>query len=69
MCGPTPEGVHRGFAQVRAHGAAIACAYEFVGDALTVVLDEPLHGLATGQAVVVYDGDRVVGSATVTATL
>lgn len=69
MCGPTPQGVHRGFAQVRAHGAAIPCAYEFVGDALTVVLDEPLHGLATGQAVVVYDGDRVVGSATVSATV
>jgi tRNA-specific 2-thiouridylase len=33
------------------------------------VLDEPLLGLATGQGLVIYDGDRVVGSATVSATL
>ena len=31
-------------------------------------LDEPLFGLATGQGLVIYDGDRVVGSATVSAT-
>jgi tRNA-specific 2-thiouridylase len=69
MCGPTPVGINRGFAQVRAHGAAIPCTYQFVGDGVTVTLDEPLHGLATGQAVVLYEDDRVVGSATVTATI
>jgi tRNA-uridine 2-sulfurtransferase len=33
-----------------------------------VVLDEPLVGVAPGQAVVLYDGDAVIGSATITAT-
>ncbi|MTA23877.1 MAG: tRNA 2-thiouridine(34) synthase MnmA, partial [Actinobacteria bacterium] len=31
-------------------------------------LVEPLFGLAPGQAMVIYDGDRVVGSATITET-
>ena len=31
-------------------------------------LDAPLLGLATGQAMVIYDGDRVVGSATICET-
>jgi len=31
-------------------------------------LEEPLLGLATGQAMVIYDGDRVVGSATICET-
>ena len=29
---------------------------------------EPVRGVATGQAVVLYDGDAVLGSATVSAT-
>ncbi|MFM8235149.1 MAG: aminomethyltransferase beta-barrel domain-containing protein, partial [Actinomycetota bacterium] len=28
----------------------------------------PIFGLATGQAMVIYDGDRVVGSATIAGT-
>jgi tRNA-specific 2-thiouridylase len=35
---------------------------------LVAVLEEPLLGLATGQAMVIYDGDRVVGSATICET-
>jgi tRNA-specific 2-thiouridylase len=35
---------------------------------LRVVLDEPLRGIAPGQAVVLYDGTRVVGSATIATT-
>ena len=30
--------------------------------------DEPLSGVAPGQAVVCYDGTRVVGSATIAST-
>jgi len=40
----------------------------FDGTLLTAHLDEPLLGLATGQAMVIYDGDRVVGSATICET-
>lgn len=35
---------------------------------LTVTFDEPVRGVAPGQAVVLYDGSRVVGSATIAAT-
>ncbi|MEI8149967.1 MAG: aminomethyltransferase beta-barrel domain-containing protein, partial [Actinomycetes bacterium] len=58
----------RGFAQIRAHGAALACSYIATETSITAILDEPLLGLATGQGLVIFDGDRVVGSATVSAT-
>ena len=35
---------------------------------MTVDLLDPAEGIAPGQAVVVYDGSRVVGSATISAT-
>ena len=59
----------RGFAQVRAHGAALACDYKFDGTNLIANLDEPVFGLATGQALVIYDDDRVVGSGTICETI
>ena len=69
-CGPIPShgDEHRGFAQVRAHGSPLSCSYRTDGEKIAVVLDEPLFGLATGQGLVIYDGDRVVGSATIDAT-
>jgi tRNA-specific 2-thiouridylase len=68
-CGPVPGNESlRGFAQVRAHGQALPCSYKFDGENLTATLDEPLYGLAAGQALVIYDGDRVVGSATIDRT-
>lgn len=57
-----------GFVQIRAHGAALACTYFIENELLVAVLQEPLLGLATGQAMVIYDGDRVVGSATICQT-
>ena len=38
------------------------------GDRLRVALAEPAFGVAPGQAVVLYDGTRVLGSATVDRT-
>ena len=38
------------------------------GDRLVVDLVTPIRGLAAGQAVVLYEGTRVIGSATVDAT-
>lgn len=68
-CGPdvTSE-KKRGFVQIRAHGSALECTYYFDGSNLIAELDQPLLGLATGQAMVIYDGDRVVGSATICQT-
>ena len=68
-CGPEiAAGDHRGIVQVRAHGQALPCTYRFDGTNLVADLDSPLLGLATGQAMVIYDGDRVVGSATICET-
>lgn len=65
-CGPiSPIGEHRGLAQVRAHGAPLPCHYRWDGQRLSAVLDQPLFGLAPGQALVIYEGDRAVGSATI----
>jgi tRNA-specific 2-thiouridylase len=54
--------------QMRAHGmvspASITVAEQ--GDVIAQ-LTEPQRGVAAGQALVMYDGDRVVGSATITA--
>ena len=69
FCGPEVGAAPaRGFVQVRAHGAALDCTYYLDGAHLVAELDEPLLGLATGQAMVIYDGDRVVGSATICET-
>ena len=84
-CGPKPKEVMsssssgsttvsnstRGLVQVRAHGKAIGCSYEVIGEDQTQVrisCDEPIFGLAPGQGAVLYDGDRVVGSSTVAET-
>ena len=68
-CGPQVSGTaQEGFVQVRAHGAALPCTYYFDGTLLVAELKQPLLGLATGQAMVIYDGDRVVGSATICQT-
>ena len=61
-------GPWRGFVQVRAHGAPLPALIEGRADSITVELDAATHGIAPGQAVVCYDGDRVVGSATIAST-
>ena len=74
-CGDPPRDVMRVGAQLRAHGeefAATAWA-ERDGDGenadrLHVRLERRTRGVAPGQAVVLYDGTRVVGSGTISAT-
>ncbi len=66
-CGPAPE-VVEGTVQLRAHGDEHRAVVRVVGDAVSVELLDPAYGIAPGQAVVVYDGTRVVGSATISAT-
>jgi tRNA-specific 2-thiouridylase len=46
----------------------LSCTYTTDGATISAILDEPLFGLATGQGLVIYDEDRVVGSATIDAT-
>ena len=60
--------------QLRAHGEELPATVRVLGDEgdgadeVAVELHEPAYGIAPGQAVVVYDGTRVVGSATISAT-
>ncbi|MBF9067385.1 tRNA 2-thiouridine(34) synthase MnmA [Streptacidiphilus fuscans] len=69
-CGDAaPAGTARYTAQLRAHGEPVPVSAELAEDGgLRVVLDQPQRGIAPGQAVVLYDGTRVVGSATIAST-
>ena len=69
-CGAAPTGPGTYTAQLRAHGGetrgappswstATSCRSRFT---------EPVRGVAPGQAIVLYDGTRVVGSATIATT-
>ena len=51
--------------QLRAHGAVHACAVHEEAGAWRLELASAARGIAAGQAAVLYDGDRVVASATV----
>lgn len=67
-CGAAPAGSLRATVQLRAHGEEHGA--EIVVDDARVVVDlrDPAYGIAPGQACVVYDGSRVVGSATIAST-
>ncbi|NED97380.1 tRNA 2-thiouridine(34) synthase MnmA [Phytoactinopolyspora alkaliphila] len=67
-CGAAPSGAMECAAQFRAHGTAVPSRVEVDGDAVTVRFHEAQEGVAPGQAVVLYDGDRVIGSATIERT-
>jgi tRNA-uridine 2-sulfurtransferase len=67
-CGEPPSGAFEATAQVRAHGEAVPARARPDGPRIRVSLAEPLRGVAPGQAVVLYQGTRVLGSATITAT-
>ncbi len=54
--------------QVRAHGGLAPARILPEGDGVRAELAEPLRGVAPGQAAAFYVGDRVLGSATITAT-
>ena len=68
-CGPAPEGATDFGAQIRAHGEEVPCTAYASGDGtVSVSLDERVRGVAPGQSVVLYEGTRVVGSATIAST-
>lgn len=55
--------------QVRAHGDPVPCKVAQLGNGLHIECAQPIFGLATGQCAVVYQGDRVLASATISATV
>jgi tRNA-uridine 2-sulfurtransferase len=54
--------------QLRAHGDVHPAVCEPAGDSVRVSLGKPVRGIAPGQAAVFYDGDAVLGSATISST-
>jgi tRNA-specific 2-thiouridylase len=54
--------------QLRAHGDVHEATAALEGDLLRISLAAPARGVAAGQAAVLYTGDTVLGSATITAT-
>ncbi|MFD3512094.1 tRNA 2-thiouridine(34) synthase MnmA [Streptomyces sp. NPDC058657] len=69
-CGSTPAAPGTYTAQLRAHGGETEVHAEVVDGELHVTFTgEPMRGVAPGQAIVLYDGTRVVGSATIATTV
>jgi tRNA-specific 2-thiouridylase len=67
-CGPPLDGTLTGTVQLRAHGQEHRATIQATGDRVAIDLEDPAEGIAPGQAAVFYDGTRVVGSCTISAT-
>jgi tRNA-specific 2-thiouridylase len=65
--GSPRDGELRCAVQVRAHGTRVPAVVTAADSGIVARLDSPVRGVAAGQALVLYDGDRVLGSATITA--
>jgi tRNA-specific 2-thiouridylase len=65
---PPPSGPFDCLAQFRAHGEPVRVAAGPDGELVRLRLHAPARGVAAGQAAVFYDGDTVLGSATIAAT-
>jgi tRNA-uridine 2-sulfurtransferase len=66
--GQPPAAEWSGAVQVRAHGLSMPATVRVHDDGLDVILDSATSGVAPGQAVVLYEGSRVIGGATISAT-
>ena len=62
---PPPAGPIDCLVQLRAHGEVHAGVCEPAPDGVRITLREAARGIAGGQAAVFYDGDVVLGSATI----
>ena len=65
---PAARGARDCQVQLRAHGEVHACTAWLDGHAVRIRLHHPARGVAKGQAAVLYDGDTVLGSATISGT-
>jgi tRNA-specific 2-thiouridylase len=67
-CAP-PETPIECSVQLRAHGEVFPCTARQAGDELLIRLHGSARAVAAGQAAVLYDGDTVLGSGTITSTV
>ena len=66
--GDRPVTPWSGHVQLRAHGQPLPATVPYAGDELSVIMDDLLARGRAGSGAVLYDGTRVVGSATIIAT-
>ncbi len=62
---PAPGQAFECSVQLRAHGMTSPATVVVTSDGVRAELHVAQHGVAAGQALVMYDGDRVIGSATI----
>lgn len=67
-CGSEPSGMLHGTVQLRAHGGEHRAVVHTSPSEVQIELVDAAQGIAPGQAAVIYDGSRVVGSCTISAT-
>ena len=68
-CGPSGRPLTDGtdcLVQLRAHGTVTPATVSVDGDSVIARLRGTQRGVAAGQALVMYDDDEVLGSATIT---
>jgi tRNA-specific 2-thiouridylase len=63
--GRTYVGVDRVQAKLRYRSPAVGASVVSTDRGFELELDEPVYGVARGQAAVLYDGDAVVGCGTI----
>ncbi len=68
-CGDALLGSSECLVQFRAHGDPVPAAVTALEGGLQIAFATPVRGVAPGQAAVLYDGTRVLGSATIAATV
>ncbi len=66
--GRAPEQPFDCLVQARSHGHVVPARAVTTEESVELTLLEPLRAVAPGQAAVMYDGTRVIGSATVSST-
>ena len=65
IAGDPPTGPLRASARARYRSSEVACTAEFEGEELVVRFDEPQKAITPGQALVLYDGEYVLGGGTI----
>jgi len=64
--GPAPTEPRRATARARYRAAEVACSVVLNGAELEVTFDEPQKAITPGQALVLYEGEYVLGGGTIT---
>jgi tRNA-specific 2-thiouridylase len=65
ISGLAPVGPIRAMAKARYRSTEVACTAVFDEDGVRIDFDEPQRALTPGQALVLYDGDYVLGGGTI----